>query len=85
MKAIDQMDKGLDFLGVALEALSHRDDWSDDEEVIECIRQTVEWAISTLTPVREFVSFHGGGNQAVAVRRLAELMRSNKPHVKIAA
>jgi hypothetical protein len=78
-KAGDQMDKAMDMLAVALEALGRRDEWVDDDEVIECIRWTVERALSELAPVREFVRLHASDSQAektAAVWRLAELFRA---------
>lgn len=78
-KAGDQMDRAMGMLDVALEALSRRNEWADDDEVIECIKQTVERARSDLAPVREVVRFHGSDNPAeksAAIWRLADMLRA---------
>jgi hypothetical protein len=71
MAAIDQMDRGLSLINVALMALNSDD--SRDPEMIEHIKHTIEQGLSALAPVREFVDHHGSVDQAAAaVRDLGE-------------
>jgi hypothetical protein len=60
--AIVQMETGLNCIRVALETLSHRNDWSDDDEVIGCLKDVIEQSLSSFESVRKFVDTAGVGD-----------------------
>lgn len=63
MATIDEMDRGIDLVRVALMAL-RSNEWSDTE-TIESIRNTIDQGLSALAPVRQILNEHGTVDRAM--------------------